>query len=364
MKSLIKKIRKESLLNKIYIICEELQNIHISIFEPILSGKINMKERKCVKDIIIGDRFNNDTFCLKELKTMPDGGAKLTLSDKTGEITGEISPERFLSEYNEWTNNAVKITAIAVDTTGMKPHLLVRNIALAGTNEYSANELFMGLSKETIDEYLSMIKRTMEYVTHPGFRTLLDVAFTDIALQRLSSLPATINRFGTYAGGALAEAALVSEMCMRSCIAYVNHGNGLYSGGIDWSLLLTGALLCSYGNLRYLTDMPWKRTAAGMQRGYISTLQSSIEELIRNHNIPIDELDLAKLLNILGASVSFKTEVKSSCKEGIVLRHTMHIYQEMDILDNGVETYKEEHTEEERESYFYNKASRSYVSIQ
>lgn len=322
-----------------------------------------MRERKCVKDIIIGDRFNADTFCLKELKAMPDGGASLVLSDKTGEITGDISPERFSPEYSGWVNNAVKITAIAVDTTGMKPHLLVRGISLAEAGEYNANELFMGLSKETVDEYIGMIKKTMGYVSHAGFRSLLDAALTDIALQRLSVLPATINRFGTYAGGALAEAAIVSEMCMRSCLAYVKHGNGLYSGGIDWSLLLTGALLSSYGNIRYLTDMPWKRTTVGMQRGYMSVLQSSIEDIIRAQDIQLDELDLARLLNILGASVSFKTEVKSSCKEGIVLRHIMHVYQEMDILDCGVQTYKEEHTEEEREAYFYNRGSRSYISV-
>ena len=316
-----------------------------------------MSDRKNVKDIMIGDRFNNHIFCLKEVKEMPDGSANVIFSDKTGEITGTISPEKYLPLYKEWQNNATKVVGVATDTAGMKAQILVRGLALAEASEYNANELFIGLSKDTIDEYIGMIRKTIGYVKHPGFHSLLDVALDDV------TLPATLNRFGKYAGGALAEAALVSEMCLRACLAYVSHGNGLYSGGMDWSLLLTGALLSSYGNIRYLTDMPWKRTPAGVQRGYMSILQSSIEKLVITHNIALDELDIARLLNILAASVSFKTEVKSTGKEGIALRHIMHVYQEMDMLDCGVEEYKEENAEEERESYFYNREIRSFVSV-
>lgn len=322
-----------------------------------------MSERRNVKDIMIGDRFNNDIFCLKEVKEMPDGSASVIFSDKTGEITGTISPEKYLPLYKEWQNNATKVTGVATDTAGMKAQILVRGLALAEASEYNANELFIGLSKDTVDEYVGMIQKTIGYVKHPGFHSLLNVALDDISLQKLATLPATLNRFGRYAGGALAEAAIVSDMCLRACLSYVNHGNGLYSAGIDWSLLLTGALLSSYGNIRYLTDMPWKRTPAGVQRGYMSMLQSSIENLVIIHNIELDELDISRLLNILAASVSFKTEVKSTGKEGIALRHIMHVYQEMDMLDCGVEEYKEENTEEEREPYFYNRAIRSFVSV-
>ena len=217
------------------------------------------------------------------------------------------------------------------------------------------------LSKTTTAEYKAIIRKCQSHVHTPGFKQLLSITLTEENLDKLASMPATLNYYGVYKGGALAGAALISRMVLDSGIDYVKYFNGLHQRNIDWSLLLTASLLNTFGVLHYLTpEAPFRKTQTGVDRGYSSILQSVLEKIVNVNDIPLKEEELSRLINVIICSVASRTGVKATTKEGILLRHTLALYAELDMLDYGVSEY-EPGTEDE--TYFYNAKLRRYTNL-
>lgn len=312
-----------------------------------------------VKDIVIGEKIEHVYFVLKSLH-LKNGVYMVTLSDKTGEAEGMIREDLVTDEIKTSVGGAVKITAIAKPGNELRPLLQIKEISKANPGDYKSSELFDGLSEEKISEYKEIIRMCQSYVHHEGLKQLLAVTLTEENLNKLASMPATLNYYGLYKGGALAGAALISRMVLDSGIDYVKYFNGLHQRNIDWSLLLTASLLNTYGVLQYLTpEAPFIKTQIGVDRGYPSILQSMLERTVITHNIPLKDEELSRLINIITCSVASRTGVKATTKEGILLRHTLALYAELDMLDYGVSEYEQE----EGETYFFNEKLRRYTNL-
>lgn len=310
--------------------------------------------------LVIGERIVDEPFCLKSLRKEIDGSYSAIVSDRTGEIPGIISIERFSESFHELVGSAVAVTAVIVDGINMQPTLRIKTMRSCGKEEFSQSELFIGLTAEKRNEYIAMIRKNIAYVQHEGYRRILDCALSDQALKRLGELPATLSKYGKYGGGALAATAMVSSFCVQIGGTYCRHVNGLYTGTINWSLLLTGSLLAYYGNLQYFTDMPWKKTLEGVNLGYASMLQISVLEVIQANHIAITKLEVSNLFNILQAAMAGRTEVRSTCKEGAILRHAVSAYHDIDMIDAVLADFCE--GDNDGLGYIYNDKLHYYVA--
>lgn len=318
-----------------------------------------MKRKMFINELVIGEKITDLIVILVYLKQPPEGGFFCVLRDKTGEIDAVgngILPENLLDAANV----AVKITAICIPGENRKPILRLKSICLADRSEYQSSDLVQGLSKEKIGEYISLIHKRQKNVRHDGYSRLLTCCLDDATLQQLANMPATLGFYGRYPGGALAGAACIAEMVTQAGCTYVTQHNGLYPVNINWSLLLTAALLNTYGVLGYLTpEAPYKKTAIGVDRGYTSILQSKLEHIIYVNQLPLLEAEVSRLLNVICCAVSQRTSIKATSKEGILLRHMLALYAELDMLDCCI---AEQASDENDDEYFYSQFLRRYIA--
>ena len=313
-----------------------------------------------ISELVVGEKINDVCLVLKNIAQRGDTYG-IILKDKSGEVSALCRAELVTESVLSNIGGVVKITAVVKPGKDRKPELVIKQIAKANKGEYKSSDLYDGLSEEKIAEYTEMITSMKRYVHHEGFRALLDIALNEETLSLLASMPATLGYYGRYKGGALAGAALVTQFVKDCGCDYVKHFNALHQGNINWSLLITAALLNTYGVVDYLTrEEPFRKTPTGVERGYYSVLQSRIERLVIENNLPIADEELSQLLNVLAASVSSHTSVKATSKEGILLRHLLALYSELDMLDFGVEKDKTEDADEL--GYFYNSVLRRYIS--
>lgn len=312
-----------------------------------------------INELMIGDKVTT-TLVLVSIRECTDA-LSCEFKDSTGIITGTVSNMDMLSLKSQ-IGGAVKVTAVVKPGENRKPMLSIKNICVADKSEYRCSELFDGLSKEKIAEYMNIIHTIQRHIKHPGYKALVEAALNDVNLEKLSQMPATLGYYGRYRGGALAGAACIAEMVKQVGCTYVTHYNGLHAGNIDWSLLLTASLLNTLGVINYITpEPPFNKTPVGIERGYVSVLQSIIEKTIYSNNLDISDLDVSRLLNTIGCSVSKRTAVRATSKEGILLRHALSMYAELDMFDFGLSEMVPEE-DESGTGYVYNPSLNRYVN--
>ncbi len=321
-------------------------------------GKLN--------ELVIGEKVTGQFVVLKNISnliTNKDGssGYVLTLSDKTGEVTGYSRKELITEDILSSVKGPIKISAVVKPGKDRKPELVIKEICKAKSGEYKSSDLFDGLSAEKIAEYKAILNGLKKFIKHPGYKALIEICLTDETLDRLAVMPASLAYYGKYKGGALAGAALISMMAKSTGVEYVKHHNALHQTNLNWDLILTASMLNTYGVVDYFTqEEPFRKTSVGVERGYFSVLQSKLERLVITNALPISDEELSKLFNVLAASMQRRTEIKATSKEGIILRHCVAMYSELDMLDYGVEQDKTEDADEV--GYFYNTMLHRYVA--
>lgn len=287
-----------------------------------------MKKVKFIEKLTIGERFENELFLVNELD-VTEGTLKLLLSDKTGSLRGEIL------ESNITGAIAVGMVICCnglVTADNCAPYLRMQSAR--ETKEFLPAEIYSGISVPQAELYKKDIKSVISAINHLGYRQLCEAALTDHVLQRLAVLPCTLSYYGSYGGAALVATATIPHMCIQAMSAYTKRGNGISSTAPSWDVLITAGLLCNVGRTKYFTsEPPYQKSIYGVTLGYFSTLQSVIEQVIKDNNVVLSDDEVARLLNILNVGVSSKTEVKSVSKEGSTLRHILALYAECDRCD-------------------------------
>lgn len=312
-----------------------------------------------IKDLVIGQRVEG-LFCILNSLKESDGAYFATFKDRDSSIPGRIISELLDDTIKSIVGSAVKISAVVIPGKETAPMLNVKSIAKANPGEFNPLDLTEGLSEEKVREYKEIIRICIKQIQHPGYKELVERLLSEDNLNRLATIPASLAYYGKYRGGALAGAALISIMCRDTGVEYVRHFNAIHQRNIDWSLLLTGSLLNTIGTLIYITpEAPYTKTVVGMDKGYVGVTQSIIEKTIYQNQIPITEEECARLINVITCAVATKTDIRNSAKEGIILRHCLALYAELDMLDYA---FAEHEKSDENEQFFYAPNLKRYIA--
>lgn len=308
--------------------------------------------------MVFGTELNKQPFYLKKITELPGNQASVTLSDKTGTVEGFVQDISLLAGVSQHIGKAVSVSGRVMPEKRM-PKLYILNLQL--TTDYTPSDLNGGLEPERAAELIAMIKEVRKKITHAGYLQLIDNCLTDEVLQQYAKLPATHGLYGTYLGGALAATCTVTYMVMSSMAAYVKRGNGFSTKPPKWNVLLTASLLHAYGMIDYCdASDPFRKTARGVVMDYFSTLQHSLESVIIRKNIPLTDMEIANLLNILNVAVSRKTSSRSVSKDGAILRSILFLYGECDRIDMEIQN----HQVTEGEEFFYSPKLNRYLSME
>lgn len=305
-----------------------------------------------VADYVIGYSLEDEKAVLKSMCRCKDGYA-LVLSDSSGEVHALLPEECYSPDLQALVGGAIIFNGAVLNGKNGTHYVKVKMIEPAGAGTFNPSDLFDGLTQEKVAEFKADILLLIAKTPGATNRMLLNAMLSEDVLDRLATYPATTSKHAMYRGGALVATCVVARIAMQMGAAYQCH-TGLYQTELDWGLTMTGALLHSVAVLEYLEpEAPWHRTDVGVDRGYFSLLQSRIEKAIREQNIPFEEERLARLLNMLAASVQMRTEMKASSKEGVLLRYALSTYKELDILTAE--------TAEEKDGSYYNKKMRRFI---
>ncbi len=308
-----------------------------------------------ISKIVIGDKISDGVYCLKSINEKM-ANYEVILKDKTGELICELAKERFSDNLKALENGAVKTTFIVKNGLNTQPLGVIKSIEKAEDGSFKATDLFDGLSEEKIFFYKNIIRECFSYIKRDDIKQLVAKILDESLLTKISRMPATLAYHGTYGGGALAATASITKMVMQTGFQYIKGQNGLYRALLDWDILIAASLLQYCGVPDYFTETrPFKKTPIGIERGYLSILQRKVEL----SNESLDDMTLAKLINILSCSAPFKSGVKATSSEGIILRHCSLMYEELDQIDAGMA----EHEAEEGEEYFYDSRLRRNIKL-
>ncbi len=312
-----------------------------------------------IANLAIGDTLSDSVFVLRSLKKSADGNYSAVLSDRENSMPAVLSGERYDKSMPELVGGAVSVNGVVLNGTDMAPYVKIKSLARAEQGSYKASDLFNGLDAKHVNGYKTAIKTIISQIPDESCRLLCEKALDETTLDTLSTMPATVGYHGRYAGGALATAATVSKMAVQAGVQYQKWDHGLYGNpAINWSVLLTASLLHTLAVKEfYAPSQPWKRTEIGAHRGYFSLLQSDLEQVISANAIPIDDLTLSKVLNVLGCAVSMKTSVKATSPEGILFRHILLAYEDLDMLAEDIANHDDE------DGSFFSSRSRRYMVI-
>lgn len=316
---------------------------------------MNKQKTTYCSELILGTAFENQPFVLESIGHVSNDKVAVTISDRSGSANGCITKTLFSQLALEQCIGRVFIISAAVLVEMKQPLIVIRS--MSECTEYQPAELFSGLSESMIATYTKNIQELKARVKNANYRRLLDVCLSDSNLNRLSKLPASLNGHGLYVGGCLAATAVVTDLALYDGARYAKLANGIYSVAPNWDLLITAGLLHTYGMFRFYDENdPFKKSVMGVRMNYYPILQSSLERTMIEQGISLTEEEFGNLINVLQVAVGGKTTTKAISKDGSILRHTISLYRECDIMDYTAAN----HLPVEGESFFYDRRSRRY----
>ena len=292
-----------------------------------------MKKHLYCKDLTYGSIVSSEPFLIKE-SYESNGTIYAILSDRSGFIDASVKKSNTDAAQVLLKNSGGIVLVsgpVLIKNTdaGNVPEVRVRECIVA--ESFFPEEVYDGISEETAKKHIDEICHVMGMVQHAGYRQLLESCLTQDVLLKLAVYPATHDYYGKYRGGALVATCAITGIVGNCCTSYMKRGNGLTTTELNWDLLMTAALLHQYGKLIFFEESdPFKKSVAGLAMNYYPSLQSIIEKTVFQNNIPINELDMALLLNVLNVATSNKTGARAVTAEGIVLRHICHMYGELE----------------------------------
>ena len=317
-------------------------------------------KKNFVSDLKFGTALRGEQFCVKEVS----GSGCFTLSDRTGSVEAvlvEASAEK-MDLLKKSIGLVVKITGPVLkkpESEGIILQVKVKEFSLAEKGTYLVNEVFGGITEEAKKELISRIDAWVGHLAgEPQLKALVDALLTKDVLEKLALYPATHDDYGSYVGGALVATAAVTCMCAQAANMYVRCGNGVSTQPPNYHLLVAAALIHQVGRIVYLDEAdPFKKSEVGVVLNYYATLQDYITGVVAEKHISIDKMEYAKLLNILQVAVSDRCDTRSVTKEARILRSSVRLFGELDVVDWCAQN----HQFEEGESFYYEPRCNSYI---
>ena len=296
--------------------------------------------KKTTKEMVIGDAIKGNVYLLKTASKQADGSYNIELSDRSGTISGKIPAERWNNSYNSLIGGAVSVHAVVHVGAENTPLVKVKSLGKPDPASYRTADLFDGLSDTQIKAYKTAIARLWEKIPSNEIKQLVKAVLTKDTINAMSVRPASLDGHGRYMGGALAATAAVTNIAVTEMAAYARTENGIYHLPVEWSVLMGAGLLHMAAIPEYYTqDHPFRKTEIGVQRGYLSLLQTRIESAVRVHRLSISEGQLNRLLNTLASGRIIRSGVSPTSPEGHILRSALIFYRTLDEMSSALDSY-------------------------
>ncbi len=165
----------------------------------------------------------------------------LTLSDKTGEITGRMfSNGKLDNGIKTLENGNVCHVKGNLEEYQGRLNLKISEIVKCSANEFE-NKDFVLSSEKDVRHLMEIINETMENMENPELKNLLKLFFEDKKFtEKFCTSPAAIRMHHNYEGGLLEHSVHVLDICKTICQNYPE---------LDADLLYTGAILHDIGKM-------------------------------------------------------------------------------------------------------------------
>lgn len=247
-----------------------------------------------------GDMVNS-TFAVKftkppqEYKNVGKEGAwfELRLSDKTGEITAKYWGDD--AGYTRQLFRSVKKGNVVfirgkVVTYRDKREITIEKGGLrtCQPGEYDPTD-FVEVGEQDPDELMAQLMGIVDSVEDPH-RCLLDAFFQDSHfVERLQAAPAAMHRHQNYIGGLLEHTLHVAKLCQRIHELFPS---------LDYSLLMTGAILHDIGKIReFAVETSIDISEEGMLLGHIPIGAQMVRDRLDGIDMP--QREALKVLHII-----------------------------------------------------------------
>jgi 3'-5' exoribonuclease len=198
----------------------------------------------------------------KELRNKKTGGqfALITLSDKTGDITGQWW-DNFEDTIDTFDRDDIVFARGLVTVYRNHLQLSIHRMRLCQEREYSLTDYFP-TTKYDIDEMFAELMAIIGEFKNEYLRGLLQSIFGDEnTARKFKKAPAAKTMHHPYLGGLLEHSLSLVKLCRKV---------GAHYDGIDIDLLQTGAVLHDFGKIDELAyDRAFGYTDDGQMIGHL-----------------------------------------------------------------------------------------------
>ncbi|HEY7184203.1 MAG TPA: HD domain-containing protein [Blastocatellia bacterium] len=261
----------------------------------------------------------------KELRNKKTGGqfALITLSDKTGDITGQWW-DNFEESIDTFDRDDIVFARGLVTVYRNHLQVSIHRMRLCQEREYNLSDYFP-TTKYDVDEMFAELMAIIGDFKNEYLRRLLQSIFADEdTARKFKKAPAAKTMHHPYLGGLLEHSLSLVKLCRKV---------GGHYGGIDLDLLQTGAVLHDFGKIDELAyDRAFGYTDDGQMIGHLVMETIMVADHIKQ--IPDFPEDLRRhLLHMLLAhhgKLEYGSPKLPSTPEALMLAY-------LDDLDSKVE---------------------------
>ncbi|PKL67857.1 MAG: phosphohydrolase [Methanobacteriales archaeon HGW-Methanobacteriales-1] len=246
-----------------------------------------------VKNLKGGSILSKFAISNKSIKLTKHGNEYLdvTLSDKTGEITGRMfSNGKLNSTVQNLENGDICRIKGNVEEYQGRLNLKISEIIKCTTEEFD-NKDFLHSSEKNTDELMEVIADTINQMKNPQLKNLLKLFFDDEKFKNeFCSAPAAVRMHHNYIGGLLEHTSQVLILCKTICQNYPE---------LDKDLLFTGAILHDIGKMKIYRQNGFsiEYTEDGLLLEHIYISAQMVKE--RANKILINEETVKKAIHLI-----------------------------------------------------------------
>lgn len=246
-----------------------------------------------VKNLKGGSILSKFAISNKSIKLTKHGNEYLdvTLSDKTGEITGRMfSNGKLNSTVQDLENGDICSIKGNVEEYQGRLNLKISEMIGCSVEEFDKKD-FLHSSEKNTSELMEVIADTINQMKNPQLKNLLKLFFDDEKFKNeFCNAPAAVRMHHNYIGGLLEHTSQVLILCKTICQNYPE---------LDKDLLFTGAILHDIGKMKIYRQNGFsiEYTEDGLLLEHIYISAQMVKE--RANKILISEETVKKTIHLI-----------------------------------------------------------------
>ncbi|MDP3034581.1 MAG: HD domain-containing protein [Methanobacteriaceae archaeon] len=250
-------------------------------------------EDEFVKNLKGGSILSKFAISNKTIKLTKHGNEYLdvTLSDKTGKITGRMfSNGKLNSMIQQIENGDICTIRGNIEEYQGRLNLKISEMIGCSAEEFDKKD-FLNSSEKNTDKLMEVIADTINQMKNPQLKNLLKLFFDDEKFKNeFCSAPAAVRMHHNYIGGLLEHTSQVLILCKTICQNYPE---------LDNDLLFTGAILHDIGKMKIYRQNGFsiEYTEDGLLLEHIYISAQMVKE--RANKILISEETVKKVIHLI-----------------------------------------------------------------